>query len=196
MFESLRTLRREGLIALAVIFALATMVEGGIDTWGVLFLREQLASGLLIGAGAYMLGQAMATLGRLTLGPAAGSLGARRGVALGAGMAAGGLVLMAVAGSVAVAATGLVVAAAGISVCWPLMLAHASAQLDRPALVVGGLTSVGYVGFVLGPVIVGWLADSFGLYTGLLALALAAGFVAIGSGRGSRQPLPRQGSHG
>lgn len=196
MFEALRTLRREGLIVLAVIFALATMVEGGIDTWGVLFLREQLASGVLIGAGAYVLGQSMATLGRLTLGPAAGSLGARRGVALGAGMAMGGLALMAATGSTAVAATGLVAAAAGISLCWPLMLARASAQLERPALVVGGLTSVGYVGFVLGPVIVGGLADSFGLYTGLLALALAAGFVAISSSRGSRQPIARQRSHG
>src|SRR5207244_6880903 len=32
-----------------------------------------------------------------------------------------------------------------------LLLARASAQHDRPALVVGGVTSVGYLGFMFGP---------------------------------------------
>ena len=51
---ALRTIRREHLIVLAIAFATAAMVEGGIDTWGVLFLRQQLASGLLVGALAYV----------------------------------------------------------------------------------------------------------------------------------------------
>jgi MFS family permease len=179
LLEAVGTIRREGLVLVAVVFATAAMVEGGIDTWGVLFLREELASGLLVGATAYVLGQIVATLARLTLGPAAGSLGAGRGVGLGAGLAAGGLTLMASAQPAGLAAAGLVLAAAGISVCWPLLLAHASAQFERPALVVAGVTSVGYLGFVLGPAVVGWLADTLGLQAGLLALALAAGFVAV-----------------
>ncbi|MGH9027582.1 MAG: MFS transporter [Acidimicrobiia bacterium] len=185
LLEAFRAVRREGLVLLAVVFATSAMVEGGIDTWGVLFLREDLASGLVVGTAAFVVGQLVATGARLTLGPAAGSLGARRGVGLGAGLAAGGLALMASAGPVAMAATGLVVAAAGISVCWPLLLAHASAQLDRPALVIGGVTSVGYLGFVLGPAIVGWLADTLGLQAGLLVLAAAASFVAIAPTRGA-----------
>jgi MFS family permease len=179
LMEAVSTVRREGLMLLAIVFAASAMVEGGIDTWGVLFLREELSSGLLVGTAAFVLGQLVATGARLTLGPAAGSLGARRGVALGAGLAAGGLTLMASAGPVGVAAVGLVMATAGIAVCWPLLLAHASAHLDRPGLVIGGVTSIGYVGFVLGPAAVGWLSDTLGLQAGLLVLAGAAAFVAV-----------------
>jgi MFS family permease len=190
LFESLRTVRREGLVLLAIAFATSAMVEGGIDTWGVLFLREELDSGLLVGTAAFMFGQTVATTARLTLGPAAGSLGARRGVAVGAGLAATGLVLMAAAGPVGLAAVGLVAASAGISVCWPLLLAHASSERDRPALVVGGVTSVGYLGFVLGPAVVGWLSDTAGLEAGLLVLAGAAAFVAVAPTRTAvRRPV-------
>jgi MFS family permease len=179
LLESLRTVRRQGLVLLAVVFATSAMVEGGIDTWGVLFMRESLGSGLIVGTTAFVAGAIVATTARVTLGPVAGSLGARRGVGVGAGLAALGLVLMASAGPVAIAAVGLVMAAAGVSVCWPLLLAHAGAELDRPALVIGGVTSVGYLGFVLGPAVVGGLGDTLGLQAGLLVLACAAGFVAI-----------------
>ena len=40
--------------------ALAEITEGGVDTWGVLYLRNHLATGVLLGAGAYVVGQAVA----------------------------------------------------------------------------------------------------------------------------------------
>jgi len=186
LFEAFRTVRREHLMLLALVFATSAMVEGGIDTWGVLFLREHLSSGLLVGAAAYVVGQGIATAARVTLGPAAGSLGARRGVALGAGLTAAGLAVMALVDSTGLAWVGLVIAAGGISVCWPLLLSDASARRERPALVVGGVTSIGYLGFVFGPIVVGWLADTFGLDVGLLFLAVAACFVAVTPSRRGR----------
>ena len=62
-------LRRERLLLVAGAFALAAMVEGGIELWGVLFLRTYLSSGLLIGAGGAVLGYSVAALARFTLGP-------------------------------------------------------------------------------------------------------------------------------
>ena len=53
----LRRLRRDGLLLLLFIFALAEVTEGGVDTWGVLYLRTHLAAGVLLGAGAYVVGQ-------------------------------------------------------------------------------------------------------------------------------------------
>ncbi len=47
--DGVRTLHREGLIPIAVAFALAAVVEGGIATWGVLQLRGQLDASLLVG---------------------------------------------------------------------------------------------------------------------------------------------------
>ena len=56
----LRRLRRDGLLVLLLVFALAEVTEGGVDTWGVLYLRNHLATGVLLGAGAYVVGQLMA----------------------------------------------------------------------------------------------------------------------------------------
>jgi MFS family permease len=179
LLQSFRSVWREGLLLLAIVFAISAMVEGGIDTWGVLYLREDLETGLLVGAGAYVIAQVVATAARLTLGPAAGALGAGRGVTLGAGLAAAGLTFMAIDPPGRLAALGLLVAAAGISVCWPLLLARATAEQERPALVVGGVTSIGYLGFVLGPAVVGLIAGSIGLRFGLLGLAVGGAVVAL-----------------
>jgi MFS family permease len=179
------------LIALAAVFACGAMVEGGIDTWGVLVLRDRLGTTVLVGAGAYLAGQAVATTVRATLGPAAGSAGAARGIGLGGGLATVGLALVALAPSWG-AALGLAMAAAGIAVCWPLLLAQAGAGRERPAAVVGGVSAVGYLGFVVGPPVVGLLAGVVGLRPALLVLAVAAAVVAVAPSRlaGRRRPGP------
>ena len=43
----LRRLHRDGLLVLLAVFALAEITEGGVDTWGVLYLRNHLATGVL-----------------------------------------------------------------------------------------------------------------------------------------------------
>ncbi len=60
----MRRLRRDGLLVLLFVFALAEITEGGVDTWGVLFLRNHLATGVLLGAGAYVVGQSVAATTR------------------------------------------------------------------------------------------------------------------------------------
>jgi len=176
--HALRTIRAERLLGLALVFACGAMVEGGIDTWGVLVLRERLGATVLVGAGAYLAGQAVATLARVTLGPAAGAWGSVRGLALGGGLASIGLALVALAPAWG-AVVGLAAAAAGISVCWPLLVSQASSGLERPAAVVGGVTAIGYLGFVVGPPVIGALAGLVGLRSALLALAAGAAAVAI-----------------
>lgn len=178
LLYAVRTLRAEHLVGLALVFACGAMVEGGIDTWGVLVLRERLEVGALVGAGGYLVGQGIAAATRAGLGRRAGALGTTRGVAAGGAVAATGLALLALAPTAA-AVLGLVLAAVGISVCWPLLLAHANDGRERPGPVVGGVTAVGYTGFVLGPPLVGWLSGAFGLRHALLALATAALVVAI-----------------
>ena len=208
--RSVREVRAHGLVVLAVAFAAAAVVEGGIDTWGVLYLRTQLAAGVLLGAGAYALGQAVAVSTRGVGGPLIGRLGARRGLILGAATAAGGLALEAGTGHAAVAALGLLVAAGGISLCWPLVIASVAQASSPPqpavraagvpapsplpgtpepaTALVGAFTGAGYMGWVVAPVIVGSVADAAGLAAGLFLLAgiagATAGAVAVLPGRG------------
>ncbi len=198
--RSLAAIRSQHLVVLAMVFALTAMVEGGIDTWGVLYLRTHLAAGVLLGAGAYCMGQAIAVSTRGGAGGRIGRIGPRWGLVIGAAVAAGGLAIEAGSDNAAAAAIGLAVAAGGISLCWPLVMAvastvalastpvrsagpgAASARGDSvsPAALVGALTAAGYVGWVAGPAVVGSVADAAGLSTGLFLLAgLAATAAAV-----------------
>jgi MFS family permease len=172
-------LRREGLVLVATAFAVSSLVEGGVELWGVLFLRTTLPSGLAVSAISAVAAYSVAATARLVLGPLAGRRGPVRGVAAGAGTAAAGILLLALAPTGPVAGTGLVLAAGGISLCWPLLLSLASAGRPRPGAVVGAVTAVGYTGFVVGPTVVGALAAGFGLRAGLVLLAALAVFVAV-----------------
>jgi MFS family permease len=176
---ALRLLRREHLVLVAVAFAVGAMVEGGIDLWGVLFLRTRFPAGLGVAVTSAVIAYVIAASARVVFGPSAGRRGAARGVAIGASAAAAGLLLLAIAPGSWAKGAGLVIAAGGISMCWPLLLAHATAARERPGAVVGAVSAVGYTGFFLGPTIVGWVASATSLRGGLVVLAGAAVFVAI-----------------
>lgn len=174
----LRVVRNEGLVLVAAAFAVGAMVEGAISTWGVLFLRNQLSSGILVGTTAAAVGFAVAAAARIGLGPLAGAAGAARGVGIGAGLAAAGLLVLVTAGSAGPAAVGLAVAAMGISMCWPLLLARATEGRARPGVIVGGVSAIGYLGLVAGPAVVGGLSEGVGLRGALVVLVVASVFVA------------------
>jgi hypothetical protein len=182
-FSALRSARLGGL---AAVFALAAMAEGGVEVWGVAFLRSRLAAGALAGAAGYLVGQSLATGGRLAMGAPLGSLGGARGAALGAGAAAAGLAVELASPSAPLAAVGLGLAVVGISACWPLLLAQAGGGRRRPGLVVGGMTTSGYLGMLVGPSVVGAASTAGGARAGLAVLAVCAGAVATLAPRAAR----------
>ncbi len=179
MLRAVAGLRHEGLLLLASVFGAAAMVEGGIATWGILYLRAHLGLGVLAGVSAYVAGESLATLARIGGGPVVGALGSRRAIVLGGLLAAGGIATEALCGTAAIAAAGLAAAAVGISVVWPLLLADVNNEARHPSLAIGGVTACGYLGMVAGPLVVGLLSSAFGLRTGLLGLAAIALFVAL-----------------
>ena len=177
--DAFAELRRSRLVPLAVVFALGAMVEGGIGTFGVLYLRGRLDVAVLAGAGAYVLGQSLATSARWALGAESGDARLRRGRGLrsarvGLGIAAVGLALEAATDLPAVAAAGLAIGAVGVTLYWPLLSVVASRSSDRPGLAVGAVSAAGYLGFLAGPPVVGAVADGAGLRAGVLVLAVAA----------------------
>jgi len=182
--RSLTLLRADGLIVLLMVFAAAEIVEGGVDTWGVLYLRTHLAVTALVGATAYGLGQAIAILTRGLGGPSLGRIGPRLAVIIGAGVACTGLILEALAGTRLLAGVGLALAAGGSAVFWPLLMAHVATVASRPTATVSAFTAAGYLGWVAGAPIIGLLADTWGLGVGLAVIAGLAGLVAVTMGGG------------
>jgi MFS family permease len=186
----IRTLHREGLLPVAVAFALGAMVEGGVNTWGVLQLRGQLDAGLLVGAGGAVLGYLIAVGARLSVSGVQTAAGARRAIVVGTVLAAAGLVVLATVTVPVVAALGLVLAAGGVSVCWPLLMSEVGRGRERPGTVVGAVSTVGYLGAVVGPGLIGVVAGAFGLSAGLWVLAAAAGTIPALVTLGGRRPVP------
>jgi predicted MFS family arabinose efflux permease len=190
----LRRLRRDGLLVLLLVFALAEVTEGGVDTWGVLFLRNHLATGVLLGAGAYVVGQLVAATTRGAGGSLLGRLTTRRALILGGCVAGGGILLESVSPVAGVAALGLALGAGGASLFWPLVMSTVSRLASQVVSAVGTFTAAGYVGWVAGAPIVGWVSQSLGPARGLQVLALASFGVAACTYFGPHRRVAEDGS--
>ena len=175
----LRRLRRDGLLMLLVVFALAEITEGGVDTWGVLYLRNHLATGVLLGAGAYVVGQLVAATTRGAGGHLLGRLSTRGALITGGCVAGAGILLESLTSVSGVAALGLALGAGGASLFWPLVMSTVSRMASQVVSAVGAFTAAGYVGWVAGAPIVGWISQNLGPARGLQVLALASFGVAV-----------------
>jgi MFS family permease len=185
-------LRRDRLLVLLAVFALAEITEGGVDTWGVLFLRHELSTGVLLGAGAYVVGQAVAATTRGAGATLLGRLSTRRALIVGGCVAGGGILLESLTHISGLAALGLALGAGGASLFWPLVMSTVSRQASQVVSAVGTFTAAGYIGWVAGAPLVGWISQTYGASRGLQVLAVAAFGVALFSlVRADRSHEPR-----
>ncbi len=172
-------LRRDRLVGLLVIFAAAALVEGGVFTWGVLYLRTELHIGLLVGASAYALGNLVAGLGRVLGAPLIGTRTPLRALAVGSVVTGVGLLIEAHTHIEALAAAMLALTAAGVSLNWPLLMADVAARSSSPSSSVGAFTAAGYLGWVAGAPLIGIVADQWSLSAGITGVALLAFIIAL-----------------
>jgi len=178
VLDGLRTLWRERLMVVALAFALGAVVEGGVGTWGVLHLRRQLDAGLLLGAGGAVMGFAVAAVVRSSMGRVQTRRAAHLALVAGTGTATVGVLALALAPWPVVAALGLVAAASGVAVTWPLLLAEIGRDQERPAVLVGAASTLGYVGLVGGPVVLGAVVATWGTQVALVVVAVLSAMIA------------------
>jgi MFS family permease len=156
----------------------AFFVENSTEVWAALHIERTLGGGAAEGAfGPAMLGLTMG-IGRL-LGHLVTSRGKeQRVLATAAWLSGAGLLLAAVAPGPLVAYLGFGLVGLGASVVAPLALALAGQAADpgRRTLAVSRAMLLGYMGFVVGPPLLGLVSDSFGLRAafGLAALSVVA----------------------
>ncbi|GAA0329615.1 MFS transporter [Actinoallomurus spadix] len=153
----------------------AFMMEGTIADWSGLFLNHELGATQSVAALAYPLFEAAMLGGRLVGDRVRSRLGTRRMLTyagLGTAVAVS-IVVLAPATPFALAGFGL----AGLMVCTvvPTTISVAGSVVPgRSAAAVGQVGAMGYGGLVLGPVVIGFLADAASLRVGLgLAVVLA-----------------------
>jgi MFS family permease len=156
--------------------ALAYWIENAWQSWGAVHLERTLEAGPAASAlGPALFATAM-TVGRLTAHRLAGPGADRTVLICGAAVAGAGSALAAVAPSTSIALAGIVVAGAGCSVCGPTIVSIAgrAARPHERATIVGSVTTIMYLGFLVGPAAVGGLAELATLRISLGAVAVLA----------------------
>jgi MFS family permease len=182
------------LILLGLLCGVAFVVESGIEHWSALFLETELdASPALAGLGPAFFAGAM-VLGRIFGHRLQARVGDAVLLAGGGLLAAAGLAVAASASSPAVGVIGFFFGGAGVSVAAPVFFGAAgrdAAERERGSAV-ATVTTISYLGFLTGPILVGAVSSGFDLRAGIALLAGAAVVLALASASFARAlPLRR-----
>lgn len=164
------------LLLLGGLGALAYWIENAWQSWGAVHLERTLDAPPAASALGPALFAAAMTVGRLSAHRLARPGTERIVLIAGASLAAAGSALAAVAPSAPVALVGIAVAGAGCSVCAPTIVSiagRAAAPHER-ATIVGSATTIMYLGFLVGPAVVGGLAELTTLRISLGSVAALA----------------------
>ena len=169
------------LLVLGLLIAGSFLVEDAVQSWSALHLERSLDAPPWVGGLAVGLFAGAMALGRFGV-----QWLARPGtdaLVVGGGAAAltGGLLLLALAPTAPVALVGAVVAGAGVSVLAPTMFSAVGARSapGRAGADLALATTLGYVGFVAGPPLIGLLSAATTLPTALALLAVLTAVVAV-----------------
>ena len=173
-----------GLIAFGVLFC-----EGAIADWSAVYLRESLHSTPAIAATGYAAFSLLMAAGRLAgdalalrLGPAWLVRGGGALVALGIGVA-----IVSDVPVIAIVGFGLI--GAGLACSFPLILSAAARTPGVAAnTAIAAMATVGYTGFLVGPPLIGTVAEAVTLRGALGLLGLVGVLVAVFGWAVERQP--------
>ena len=171
-----------GLVLLGVEFG-----EGSANNWLSLSVKQNHHQTAAVAALFLTLFAVSEASSRVAAGPLVDRLGRVRMLRYTTALGICGIALFVLAHVILIAAVGVVLWAIGVSMGFPLGMS-AAAEGDDPATQVSVAASIGYQASLIGPPVIGFLAESVGLLSSLwlLAFLFLAAFLAAGSLRPQR----------
>ena len=177
------TLPARATLVLGGLAAIAMLADGSIVNWSALYARDDLAGSAGLGAlayGAFALGMAASRLVGDRCNERFGTASLARAGSGVAAIALGGTLLLA---SPIAMLPGLVLVGAGTANTVPLLFsASLRTASGAPARSLATVTTLGFGGQLLGPPLVGFLADATSLTSALAMIAVVYGVIAIAVG--------------
>jgi fucose permease len=168
------------IILLGAMAALGLVAEGAMYDWSVLYLRESLASPQALAALAYASFSVAMAIGRFAGDRARARWGAVTLLSAGGTLAAIAMLAVLLIGHPAAALAGFALVGLGISNVVPVLFSCASrAPGISPAHGISGVAGLGYLGFLLGPPMIGAVAQVATLPVALCLVALFAAALAV-----------------
>jgi MFS family permease len=166
------------LVCLAAIAFGSFLSEGAANDWSAVYLHFSLGASVGLAAVGYAVFSATMTGGRLIGDRLADRMGPARLVRLSAGVAAVSFGAALLIGQVWSGLAGFAVLGAGLSVVVPLAFSAAS-TMGRQGPNLALVTSCGYLGMLVGPAVIGGLAELVGLPGALGTVVVLSGMTAI-----------------
>jgi fucose permease len=179
---SISPLRRSpGLWVPALIVLFAFLVEGSMDTWSGLYVREQLGAEAGVAALVFVAFSGSVFLGRLFAGRVLFGLGSRTTILVsGAGSAVGGAIAVATHQPWIVGVAFLLLGFS-ISAAAPAGFGLVERVDEDPTNAIAAVTTVGYTGFIWSPPLLGYIAQTVDLRAAMTVIVIATvGIVGMG----------------
>jgi MFS family permease len=175
--------RVPAVLVIGLVVVGTTLGEGAANDWLALALVDTRGASQSLAALAFAGFNAAMLVGRLVGGGAIDRFGRTAVVRVSGVTAAVGVLLLCLVPSLPVALLGALLWGLGLSVVFPAgMSAAGEAVPGRGAEAIAVVATIGYGGFLLGPPLLGFLAQAWGLDRALLVVAALAAVVALLAG--------------
>ena len=179
------------LLLVGVVTLCATTLEGAAADWLALFLTDERAATASLAAAGYAVFAVAMAGGRFSGTAVAERLGRDGAVRAGGLVSLAGVLLTVLGPGLVGAYAGAALWALGVCLVFPAAVSAGGETPDRPADAIAAVTTIGYGGFLIGPPLIGLLADQIGLGRALLVLCvLAGGIAALAPAVRSLRPQP------
>lgn len=164
-----------GIVAFCVLLG-----EGAVADWSAVYLSGTLGTGPGVAAAGFAAFSLMMTAGRLAGDRLNMLLGPVTLVRLGGGVAALGMSLALFGGSPAFALAGFAGVGAGFSVVFPIVLSTAARTPGvAPGAAIAAMSTMGYFGFLVGPPLIGFVAEMLTLRGALGLILISSAAIAL-----------------
>jgi MFS family permease len=161
------------LLPMGIVAFCALVCEGAIGDWGAIYLREGLNSTPALAATGYAVFALLMAAGRFTGDWLTTRFGAGRLVRGSGLLVVTGIGLALVSATPAVAIVGFALVGAGVACVFPLILSAAARTPGvTPGVGIAAMATAGYTGFLVGPPLIGTVAELAELRGGLALLGI------------------------
>ncbi|MCR2794205.1 MFS transporter [Microbacterium sp. zg.Y625] len=184
---SLAAWREPRTYALGVVMLGMAFAEGGANDWLALGVSEDHSGGPALGAAALMVFSVAMTVVRVLGGPLVDRFGRVATLRVLSGFAAAGILLFILAPNLPLVFVGAALWGVGASLGFPLGMSAAADDPAKAASRVSAAATIGYVAFLCGPPVLGFISDHIGLLNTLYVLVVLV--VASGFASQSARPL-------
>ena len=173
LFSISALFRSPKLLVPALVVLSSFLIEGSMDVWSGLYLRDQLGASATEAALAFVAFASAVLFGRLFASKVLFGMGRRMTILVaGFGSLIGGTIAVA-ADQVFVVALGFLVLGFTLSAAVPAAFGLVGDSEEDPTNAIAAVTTVGYTGFIWSPPLLGWIAQSFSLRAAMSVIVIA-----------------------